>query len=240
VCIRYNPPSKMTTIVQSSNEDDDLSRFRESDKITFVLNIPRSLYSGFGELKSKELNIKGPGCKNSSWRLQVSLSRSLPFKVSLKNLTDEDILINITLEDADFKNDTLKLIFEISGLGYDALSKNYHQGQLSQHLNLLFTSNKYADITIECGDKKFKCHKIILASRSPVFKTMFDADMKEKEAGSVEIKNMTPEVLKNMLKYIYTSEAPDIDAFTQELFAAAEQYQLENLKELCEAKLCKD
>ena len=103
----------------------------------------------------------------------------------------QDILINITLEDADFKNDTLKLIFEISGLGYDALSKNYHQGQLSQHLNLLFTSNEYADITIECGDKKFKCHKIILASRSPVFKTMFDADMKEKEATAVPSSSTT-------------------------------------------------
>merc|ERR1719481_303442 len=121
---------------------------------------------------------------------------------------------------------------------FDALSKNYHQGQLSQDFGLLFTSNEYADVTIVCDDKTFKCHKIILASRSPVFKTMFDADMKEKEAGSVEIKNMTPEVLENMLKYIYTSEAPDIDALTQELLAAAEQYQLEKLKELCEAKLC--
>ena len=121
---------------------------------------------------------------------------------------------------------------------FDALSNNYHQGQLSQDFGLLFTSNEYADVTIVCGDKTFKCHKLILASRSPVFKTMFDADMKEKEAGSVEIKNMTPEVLENMLKYIYTSEAPDIDALTQELFAAAEQYQLEKLKELCEAKLC--
>ena len=42
---------------------------------------------------------------------------------------------------------------------FDALSNNYHQGQLSQDFGLLFTSNEYADVTIVCGDKTFKCHK---------------------------------------------------------------------------------
>jgi len=292
VCIGYDPPSKMTTIVQNGFSGD-LSKFDESDKLTFVW---KNINSRKGDYRSKEFTIKGPGGKISSRRVKVYFTypnfSARKVEVVLQNLSDEDFLINCTVSTLDpikkpihswemyevkskssighpnlfespghLNNGPLTLIFEITVLGatkksvgvvnqhsieevlnqsveHDAFSKNYHQGQLSQDFGLLFTSSEYADITIVCGDKTFKCHKIILASRSPVFKTMFDADMKEKEAGSVEIKNMTPEVLENMLKYIYTSEAPDIDTLTQELFAAAEQYQLEKLKELCEAKLC--
>ena len=294
MCIGYDPPSIMTTIVQNGYSGD-LSKFDESEKFTFVW---KNINTRSGELVSEEFTIKGPGGKISSWSVKFNFfyynSSEGKVNVVLQNLSDEDFLINCTVSSLDPKkkkhihvrwekykvkskssifhrnlfespghlnNGPLTLIFEIAVLGAtkksvgvvnqhsieevldhsvtnDALSKHYHQGQLSQDLGLLFTSNEYADITIVCGDEKFKCHKNILASRSPVFKTMFDADMKEKEAGSVEIKNMTPEVLENMLKYIYTSEAPDIDTLTEDLFAAAEQYQLEKLKELCEAKLC--
>ena len=84
----------------------------------------------------------------------------------------------------------------------------------------------------------FDCHKVILASRSQVFKTMLEADMKEKMSGEIEIKNMDHEVLDDLLKYIYSGVAPNIEAHSQKLFAAADQYQLEKLKELCELKLC--
>ena len=45
-------------------------------------------------------------------------------------------------------------------------------------------------------------------------------------------------VFEDMLKYIYSGEAPNINDHTEELLAAADQYQLEKLKELCEVKLC--
>merc|ERR1712098_181108 len=50
-------------------------------------------------------------------------------------------------------------------------------------------------------------------------------------------KNTEPEVFEMMLRYIYTGHAT-IDPLAKELFAAADQYQLEKLKELCELKLC--
>jgi len=101
----------------------------------------------------------------------------------------------------------------------------------------MFQSKKYADVTISCGDNKIDCHKIILASRSHVFETMFDSNMKEMKTGKVEIQDMDPEVLGNLLQYIYTGVAPNIDTMAKELFAAADQYQIEKLKELCEEKL---
>ena len=55
---------------------------------------------------------------------------------------------------------------------------------------------------------------------------------------SIEIKNMNSKVLENLLQYIYTCDTPDIDELTKGLYVAADQYQIEKLKELCELKLC--
>jgi len=147
----------------------------------------------------------------------------------------------------------LKLIFEITILEVSdesaefvddrsnknslVLSQDYHRDQHFQDLDQLFSSKMFADFTIRCGDKTFKCHKNILASRSPVFKAMFESKMKENESGSVEIQNISPEVLENMLQYIYTCNVSSIDKMPKELFIAADQYQVEKLKEHCEEKL---
>ena len=118
------------------------------------------------------------------------------------------------------------------------MSSNYHLKQLAQDFDSLLKLKQHTDVTVKCGEKLFDCHKNILASRSQVFNTMFESNMKEKITGSVEVKDMDHKVFEDLLKYIYSGEAPNIDDHTEELFAAADQYQLEKLKEICEAKLC--
>merc|ERR1719342_534683 len=67
---------------------------------------------------------------------------------------------------------------------------------------------------------------------------MLNSNMKEMQTGNVAIKDLDPKVLANLLEYIYTGSAPDIETLAKELFRAADQYQLMKLKELCEVKLC--
>jgi len=148
-------------------------------------------------------------------------------------------------------NDSLTLFFDITIMGESkeyiefavpgpmsmAFSSNYHHNKLVQDITSLLSSKHLTDITIKCGEKLFDCHQIILASRSQVFKTMFESNMMEKLTGSVEIKDMDPEVFEDLLKYIYSGEAPNIDDHTEKLLAAADRYQLEELMELCEMKL---
>jgi len=150
------------------------------------------------------------------------------------------------------KDDILTLVFEITIVGeketvelvvdrpgHVALLESYHQKQLSQDLSRLYNTKDNSDITITCGGKIFACHKIILASRSPVFKKMFESDMLEKRTRSVDIKNMTPEVLESLLEYIYTCRpSRKIHMIAKELLAASDQYQIDKLKELCELHLC--
>ena len=54
-------------------------------------------------------------------------------------------------------------------------------------------------------------NKIILASQSPVFKKMFEIDMKERRSGVIEVPDNTPAVMSDLLAYLYTGTAPHVD-----------------------------
>ena len=92
---------------------------------------------------------------------------------------------------------------------------------------------------IDCGGKLFPCHKLIMSARSPVFKAMFDVEMKERESGKVTIEDIKPEIMTEMLHFIYTGLVKDsvTTEFSKELLAAADKYQLESLKDICQYKI---
>ena len=56
------------------------------------------------------------------------------------------------------------------------LAYNEDKGLLIRLQEDLFKSGKFADFTIVVGDHQFKCHKVILASRSPVFDRMLTSN----------------------------------------------------------------
>ena len=116
------------------------------------------------------------------------------------------------------------------------------QQELSRDILTLLSDVKFTDIEITCGEKTFSCHKNILSARSPVFKAMFQADMKETTSGKVEIKDYSPDVIQQMIRFIYSSRPFDETNVGDreqivELLRAADQYKLDLLKEACEAKL---
>lgn len=62
---------------------------------------------------------------------------------------------------------------------------------------------------IDCGGKVFPCHKLIMSARSPVFKAMFVVQMKESKSGKVTIEDIKPEIMTEMLHFIYTGLVKD-------------------------------
>ena len=98
---------------------------------------------------------------------------------------------------------------------------------------------EFVDAEIECGGQSFMCHQIILATSSPVFCAMFQADMREKETRKVVIEDIRPEVMALVLEWIYFGCIESCrEKEPLELLQAADKYQLDKLKELCEANLC--
>ena len=95
--------------------------------------------------------------------------------------------------------------------------------RLSEDLSGLFESQKFSDVILCVGGKEFYVHKAILGARSPVFAAMFEHEMEEKKQNRVEITDMDPEVLREMLRFIYTGKAPYLDKWDAELLAAADK-----------------
>ena len=115
------------------------------------------------------------------------------------------------------------------------------QQELIQDLQKVLLDKDLADMEIICGDKSLSCHVIVLSARSPVFRAMFKADMAEKKKGKIEIQGFSFNVIQNMIHFMYTgslskTELDEIDA--ADLLGAADQYQLDLLKRVCENKLC--
>lgn len=102
------------------------------------------------------------------------------------------------------------------------------------------TTKRGEESEVPCiGDHRtFYVHKAILAARSKVFRAMFEHKMSESSRNEVLIDDVEPEVMREMLLYMYTGFAPNLDSMSQVLIAAAEKYDLERLKVQCEQSLC--
>jgi hypothetical protein len=73
--------------------------------------------------------------------------------------------------------------------------------RLCDDFGQLFETSQFADVTLACSGREFLCHKAILTARSPVLAAMFEHDMKERKHNRVEVNDMDPDVMADMLRY---------------------------------------
>ncbi|XP_073360804.1 uncharacterized protein [Aegilops tauschii subsp. strangulata] len=102
------------------------------------------------------------------------------------------------------------------------------------------------DVTfiLEDDGTEVQAHKLLLAMRSPVFRAQFlRGDMKERSARRLKISGLTASAFRAMLYFIYTDEQPTPNrrrcpvAMAQDLLVAADLYDLERLRLMCEKVL---
>ncbi|GIX93606.1 TD and POZ domain-containing protein 1-like [Caerostris extrusa] len=144
-----------------------------------------------------------------------------------KILKDGNLTLNCTLEIYEDKAITNAEIEE------DNPHVNASLLELSKSFNQLLLEPNFHDITLNVDGVKFLAHKSILSARSPVFKAMMKSPL-EAESTSVEISDISKEIVKLMLQYIYSGEVGFINVQTaMGLYYAADKYELIRLKEKC-------
>ncbi|XP_034356706.2 TD and POZ domain-containing protein 4-like [Arvicanthis niloticus] len=111
---------------------------------------------------------------------------------------------------------------------------------LPDDLGELWESSLFTDCCLLVGGQEFRAHKAILAARSPVFRAMFEHEMKESLTNQVEIQDLDPQVFMEMMDFIYTGKVPHLHSHSMAtgVLAAADKYGLEGLKVMCEDELC--
>ncbi|KAF6991395.1 LOW QUALITY PROTEIN: hypothetical protein CFC21_008482 [Triticum aestivum] len=119
---------------------------------------------------------------------------------------------------------------------------------MHRHFIDLLTAKNGTVVKFKVGGQTFTAHRCVLVARSRVFKAELFGPMKEgtSTASAIHIDDMEPRVFRAMLAFIYCDSEPEMekedgeDAIWQwlHLLVAADRYDLQRLKLICEAKIC--
>ncbi|CAO2597554.1 Speckle-type POZ protein-like [Lemmus lemmus] len=183
----------------------------------------------------------------SLYLLLVSCPKSevrAKFKFSLLNAKREETkaMGDFLLDEANglLPDDKLTLFCEVSVVqdsvnvsGYtNTNTLKVPECRLAEDLGNLWENTRFTDCCFFVRGKEFKAHKSVLAG------AMFEHEMEECKKNRVEINDLDPEVFKEMMRFVYTGKAPNLDKMADNLLAAADKYALERLKVMCEEALC--
>uniref|UniRef100_A0A0K0FN32 Speckle-type POZ protein-like (inferred by orthology to a human protein) n=2 Tax=Strongyloides venezuelensis TaxID=75913 RepID=A0A0K0FN32_STRVS len=83
-------------------------------------------------------------------------------------------------------------------------------------------------------------HKPVLAAQSSVFYDIFNSTLENSQKVVIQIMDFSIEVVREMLRFIYTDNVTDIKNITSEVFVIANKYRLDILKAILKHSLCRN
>ena len=89
------------------------------------------------------------------------------------------------------------------------------------------------------GQIQFKCHSFAMALRSDVLKAMLGSDLREKATKEIIIQDFSPQVVGQMIEFIYTDSVQEISKNPTELFTIGDKYNIQGLKQLAAREMVK-
>lgn len=106
-------------------------------------------------------------------------------------------------------------------------------------MRTFYNSAELSDVELvlqddEGGEVRFKAHKIVLACRSPVFRTMISGRFKEGSEREISLPMHRPSAFATVLQYMYTDRADLTEDDAVEVLLMSNEYGLDQLKALCE------
>jgi len=168
--------------------------------------------------------------KNAIPEIKYTVAYKLDNAVKWKGMVSSasGLIFEMTIT-THFRYLTLKIIAKKE-------SKQFVKSSLSDFD--IYNNKDFSDVVVKCGNTKFECHQLFLTTRSPVFKAMLTSDKKEKNrTNEIQVVDVKPEVMAELIEFIYTGKSSNLDKYAMDLLIAADKFQMDSLKELCEKKL---
>ncbi|KAL6296805.1 hypothetical protein ACE6H2_004947 [Prunus campanulata] len=123
----------------------------------------------------------------------------------------------------------------------DGLMQSVSTQSTLRCLSRMLDEGIHADVTINTAEGTLRAHKAVLSATSPVFQSMFNHDLKEKESSTIHIKDMSLESCMALLSYLYgTIKQENFWKHRLALLGAANKYDIADLKDACEESLLED
>ncbi|XP_060571404.1 BTB/POZ domain-containing protein 6-B-like [Ruditapes philippinarum] len=100
----------------------------------------------------------------------------------------------------------------------------------------MLQNERLCDVTFLVGsgkEEKIMAHRFILASRSPVFFTMFCGSLPETNK-TVDVPDIEPAIFRDLLRFIYTEDCSINENNVMALLYCSKKYGLERLREACQ------
>ena len=148
---------------------------------------------------------------------------------------DNDNLVTVFQEEYPNNSCNFQIIIETPGDEYEARGLKF----INNNLSKLMENESLADIQFVFKDDRMAAHSAIVAASSPVFAAMFEGGrFKEGQTRTVNIEDIDSRVFRKLLRFLYTGSSgfskQDPSDVLQALFLAADKYQVDALREICE------
>ncbi|XP_012885688.1 PREDICTED: kelch-like protein 40 [Dipodomys ordii] len=110
----------------------------------------------------------------------------------------------------------------------------YQQTLLQDGLKDLLDGGQLVDCVVKVAERQFPCHRLVLAACSPYFRARLLGEAEPgAEPGQLRLDDVSPDVVGQMLRYLYTSQIALDEASVQELLATAHRFQIASIFTLC-------
>jgi len=107
--------------------------------------------------------------------------------------------------------------------------------KLGSDLTTVLENGSLSDVSLVVSGRSIPAHRVVLASRSSVFRAMFEHNMKESEEGRMDISDCSYEAVAAMLKFMYCDIPPEFDDVPPiDVLMVADKYDVPGLRRVCE------
>ncbi|KAL7293115.1 hypothetical protein TKK_0013268 [Trichogramma kaykai] len=127
--------------------------------------------------------------------------------------------------------------FIMTGIDNSKSKSEYAAGQYApkvlRNLNTQRLKNQFSDVGLVVGNTIIRAHKSVLAASSAYFNAMFTCGLVEEQQELVEIHTVSENILSSLVDFIYTGNVDITQDNVQELFAAADMLELDEVVSSC-------